>query len=921
MNSEQFSFRFAGDWPLWAGLGLAFILGLAAWLLYRRDLLPPRRWVRTLLPLLRALAVVMIVLMLIGPVLHHRKVIGQLPKLFLFVDGSRSMELTDPSMGVGRKILALERMRLLPANSVRMDLPKAAEALADAQMLAEKAKDSATGDEALLKKLASDFLAKLGVARDLIAAAGGSDADRLARLNRDLYEPAKAIAEREFKQINDRNRAAEELFLLGVLSRRWQGELSDAFQQIGSGLASNENPLLRAAMEKFDAMPRAQRVQSLLLEGDPSGMLAKFATNYDVRLLVLDGDKANKIWQPSAKNPTLPGSLPQMTGEKTDLSTGIKASVGELREGERGAVILFSDGQHNEGESPLEVAKILGARQMPIFTVGVGSQTRPRDLAIMRAEAPDSVFYQDRVRGQIFFKDDMPAGMPFELKVQDGDKVLWQQQVISDGSQVRKVAFDFPIREAAEARLAAMPKADVQISGVPLDLKVTVSQVEGDREPANNSGSLRLRAVTQKRKVLIVDGRPRWETRYVRNLFERDEQWEVNAVIAGSKTGENGFPRGTKPEEFPNDPALLPTYDLLVFGEVPRALWKENELQWINDFVGKRGGAMIFIDGQRGTLKQYAGTPLVPLFPVEWNDAPLNLDATAKLALTERGAALAPFTLVSDKARSAETWGKLLPPHWLSGAVPLPGAEPLLLAEIGEKKAAAIVYRPFGAGKVLYHGFDESWRWRFEVGDQYHVRYWNQIANWIAELPFAVRDKFVSLDAGAAAYRPGESANIRVRLRDGSGKPVSNASVDAVLTRNGKKAATIRLSPDDNAGGLFHGKTAELEPGRYEVHVESAGIPASELKARTSFTVEPRDMGELTLLNINEELLRQVASTSGGQYVREENAGTLVDLLAPLSEGKVIETETALSKSYWWFVPLIGLFTLEWIIRKRVGML
>ncbi|MDB6156245.1 MAG: hypothetical protein JWL90_4698, partial [Chthoniobacteraceae bacterium] len=837
MSSEQISFRFAGDWPWWAGVGAALVLGLLAWILYRRDALPPRRWVRWLLPNLRALAVIMIVLMLSGPVLHHRKIIGQLPKLFLFVDGSRSMGLTDPSMGIGRKILALQRMHLLPSDAVRMELPKSAEALADAQLLSEKAKDA--GDDAVFKKLASDLFAKIGAARDLITAGGGDNGDRLARFNKDLYAPSKAVAEREFKQINDRTRSAEELAKLAGVTRRWQDELADAFQKIGSDLASGENSVLRTALEKFDAMPRAQRVQSLLLEGEPSGMLAKFATNYDVQLLVLDGGKADRIWQPSAKNPALPISLPKLISETTNLSTGVKNSVSDFAGGERGAVILFSDGQHNEGESPGEMAKVLGARQVPVFTVGFGSQIRPRDLAIVRTEAPDSVFYQDRVRGQILLKDDMPAGMPFELKIQDGDKVLWQQQVTSDGTQMRKVPFDFSIKEVAESKLAAMPKGEMQLSGVPLDLKVSVSQIEGDREPTNNFGSLRLRAVTQKRKVLIIDGRPRWESRYLRNLFERDEQWEVNAIVAGSKAGENGFARGANAEEFPNDPALLPGYDLIIFGEVPRNLWKGDELQWIADFVSKRGGAIVFIDGQRSTFKQYAGTPILPLFPVEWSGAPVVSDGTSKLELNERSAGLAPFSLNSDKTQNKETWSKLQLPHWFSGAVPLPGSETLLAADVGGKKVPAIVYRPFGAGKVLYHAFDESWRWRFEVGDEFHVRYWNQIANWIAELPFAVRDKFISLDAGAATYRPGDSADIRVRLRDGSGKPVSNASVDAILTRDGKKVAAIRLSSDDNAGGLFHGKTAELEPGNYEVGIESAGIPGSELKARTSFLVEP----------------------------------------------------------------------------------
>ena len=98
-------------------------------------------------------------------------------------------------------------------------------------------------------------------------------------------------------------------------------------------------------------------------------------------------------------------------------------------------------------------------------------------------------------------------------------------------------------------------------------------------------------------------------------------------------------------------------------------------------------------------------------------------------------------------------------------------------------------------------------------------------------------------------------------------------------------------------------------------------MPENELKARTAFKVTPRQTGELTLLHLNEDLLRQVSAESGGAYLREENVDQLPALLAPMSRGKVIESDTILWQSYWWFIPLILLLTLEWIIRKRVGLL
>lgn len=920
MNPEhvQTSLRFVGDWPWYVAFGLALVLGSTAWFLYHREMQGRPLWLRVGLPLLRSLSVLMIVVMLCGPVLHHRKIIGQLSRLLLFVDGSKSMSLTDTSMSTGRKILILQRLGLWRSDAVKMDLPQAGEALSEAQSLAAKGRESAAVNADVWKTLTHDFEARINTAREAMARAG-FDAERLDAFVRELGVSARELASRETRQLDDRNRAAQDLGRLGEAAARWQKEVNARFDQNLQAISPGENSPLKTALSKFDGLQRWQRLQSLLLEGEKEKLLGKMGEKFDVRLIEIDGAEARKLWQPTSKDSTLPNGLPQPEGEITNLATALKSAAGADSKQERGAVVLFSDGQHNEGESPVEVAKILAGRGLPIYTVGFGSETRPRDLAIVKIDAPDSVFFEDRIQGQITLKDDLPPGIPFTVMVQDGDKVLWQQQLVSEGNNLRKVPFSAPLSETVKERLKNK-SADTQLTAVPLELKASVSVVEGDREPANNTMNLRVRALTQKRRILILDGRPRWETRYLRNMFERDEQWQVNTVIAGANAGDAGFLRGDKDGQFPNDPAVLQPYDLIVFGEVPRALFKDEELTWIRDFVANRGGALIFIDGPRMRLTEYAGTVLGPLFPVEWKTPPVRENGT-KLSLSERAAGMAPFVLSPEKSQNAEVWANLHAPHWLSGATALPGAETLVEANVAGKKLPAVVFRPFGAGKVLYQAFDDSWRWRYEVADQHHVRYWNQIANYMAELPFAVRDRLISLDAGALVYRPGDSADLRVRVRDGQGRPVTNAAVDAVLYRDGRRVATIRLSPEENAGGLLRGRTAALEPGSYEVAVESAAIAERDAKARTSFKVEPLETGELTQLSLNEELLRQMSAITGGEYLREENIDRLIELLAPMSQGRVVESDTVLWQSYWWFIPIVLLLTIEWIIRKRVWML
>jgi hypothetical protein len=923
MNERvETTLRWAGDLPWWIGVPMAAVIAVAGLIFYRRDVHGMTWWMRSLLPLLRAATVLMIVVMLSGPVLHHRKTIGQLAKLWVFIDGSQSMTLTDASMDTGRKVLTLQRLGMLRSDVVKTDLPKAAEALAEAQGAAERALSIAAIEADQWKELTDEFARKVEEARGHLS--GFIETERDARLKRDLLDGVKEVAKRTLQDIDTRTKALKEFAQLGDKARRWQEEIRELFDKsLGTQLTDQASPL-RTALNQFEALPRWRRVQSLLLEGEPDKkVIGRLAQNYDVQLVMLDGHDAKAVWQPTARESTPPQSLPQPRADFTDLASGLKTGVDGKQAEQRGAVIVFSDGQHNDGDSPIEAAKVLGGKGTPIFPIGVGSHVRPRDLAIVKAGGPESVFYEDRYRGEVVLKDDVAAGQPFTVTIRDGDKVVWEQKLLSENKPLRRVPFDFSVKELAEPRqrASAATAGGADITGFPIELNVSVSAAEGERELKNNESSLRFRAVTQKRRILIVDGRSRWETRYLRNMFERDEQWEVNTIIAGSRGGESSFGRGDKPEQFPGEQSKLDAYDLIFFGEVQRSAWKGDELNWIRDFVEKRGGAVVFIDGARGYLADYKDTPIAPLFPVEFNGGPGVRDGISRVSLTERATQLAAFALSPERESNLETWSELQTPHWVANTTPLPGSETLIEAEANGQKLPAAVARTFGAGKVYYQAFDDSWRWRYEVADLWHVKFWNQIANFTAEPPFSVRDKFVSLDAGAVTYQPGQTADLRVRLCDGEGRPVSNATVDAILLKDGQKVATIRLTADDAGGGIFRGRTAALEPGSYEVAVESAAIPESQLKARTSFKVELRETGELTQLSMNEDLLRQMASASGGRYLREENFDRVLEYLAPMTQGRVVESDTILWQSWWWFLPIVGLLTTEWILRKRAGML
>ena len=105
------------------------------------------------------------------------------------------------------------------------------------------------------------------------------------------------------------------------------------------------------------------------------------------------------------------------------------------------------------------------------------------------------------------------------------------------------------------------------------------------------------------------------------------------------------------------------------------------------------------------------------------------------------------------------------------------------------------------------------------------------------------------------------------------------------------------------------------------MRIHAAGIPDPDVKVKTEFVVRTAEAGEMAVLNANEDLMRQIAAQSGGDFFREEEIADLPSRLELLSRENVIESDTVLWQSWWWFVPILGLLSIEWALRKWAGML
>ena len=659
---------------------------------------------------------------------------------------------------------------------------------------------------------------------------------------------------------------------------------------------------------------RWDRLQSLLFSGTPP-LLPALVAEHDVELVALRGSTSQRLWWRRQNGQDTSGPIPAQLpiapdSASTNLDSPLKTALAPLTPGT--AVVLFTDGQHNTDGSPEDLAASLKTAGVTLFPIGLGGEIPPPDLSITQTDIPESAFAQEQLRGSITVRDSMPSGISATVRVESQGKILWSQSFTTTGKGQHRFDFRFPVQDLPPAA----QKTDPALRLLSVQVTASGNQANLEKTRANNTTEIPLHVLDRKRRVLILDGRPRWETRYIHNHFDRDERWD--AKVAFDDYTPNPAD-GAIAKAFPATRDECLTYDLIILGDLAPDRLLPNQIEWLLEFVEQRGGGLIFIDGQRGHLKPWlTQKDASRLLPVSWTGT-TPPTATGYTWSLDTPIPTPPALLLSaSRATNTDLWPTLPPAQWTAQVTPAPGAQVVaqLKAPAIGAPLPAIVFRPAGAGAVLYLSTDELWRWRYQVADLYHQRLWMQIAAWIAAPPFQIETPTLAIGTDRLRYRVGDQAEVRVRLRSPSGTLIPNATPQAFLTRDGETLATLELTADPNHAGIYRALTPPLKSGDFEIAIAPApNAPRSD--SRLTFRASDREDQELAQLTLNTPLLQSLAQTTGGQFLRESQASDLPALLKRIDRKQTSIKETLIWSSWWWFGILLALLTTEWLLRKR----
>ncbi|MFW6108635.1 MAG: hypothetical protein ACOC8D_02360, partial [bacterium] len=454
-------------------------------------------------------------------------------------------------------------------------------------------------------------------------------------------------------------------------------------------------------------------------------------------------------------------------------------------------------------------------------------------------------------------------------------------------------------------------------------LTVQVPRQEGEQDTANNAAEVTVEVTERTIRVLMIESEPRWDFRFARNVFERDPAVEHVVTLLRPKIGPiqgEGYL-----ERLPTEKKDFAAFDLVILGDVSRERLPEAFLEELAAFVKQRGGSLLVVAGRRGHLRGLAGTPVGEILPVKIGSGAVadGRSGPFRLELTQDGAEHLLTRLAPDPEANETLWARLPKQRWSAGVDGLArGATALVVHPFqlaGSAKLPLLAVQRVGSGKVMYLGIEGTWRWRREVGDKYHYRFWAQAVRWMVKRQFAEGDPRARLSLDRTECDVGEAVEVEAYCLGPDGYPLEDARVWVQVRSETGETQRLALGAAPGGWGIYRASFRPSEPGAYTLRPIVSAYGRKPLDSAVTLTATRPDL-ERKFLGQDVNTLQAIALASGGRYLRVNEVAELPSLLAARVERRMLTAEYSPCRHWAYYTALAAVLAAAWLIRKRSGL-
>lgn len=725
-----------------------------------------------------------------------------------------------------------------------------------------------------------------------------------------------------------------------TLSMRWRDRYGGDTQRAALAAAMGIGEQ-RLAGE--DRPSRAEAARTVLARS--GGLLDRLAGDHPVLLYRFGVTEANAPSYveeiPAAGGSGRPalGDL-RADGRHTDLARAVREALGRLEGRRLAAMIVVSDGRGTAGDRGRlgGAVQVAAQRSVPLYAVAVGDPVPPRNVAVSQLLGPREARAGSRLSFTALVTSRSMPKTTLEVK-------LWRSR--SGGGDWEDTGARAEVTVGGE-RPGGAAEREAETFEIPLITEASgvgigtyearISPPRDDSNPADDAATATVRVTDEKMKVLLVAGGASWEFQYLRNWLLRGTEhyavtgWQQNADSAFNQDASAGMKRAA----LPTTAQELAEYDVVVLCD-PRHVpgsFDERLVELLDRFVSAQQGGLCYLAGDKFTARMLtrhgALEPLAALLPVVLADGP-GLSASGDdrqafaLELTGEGQVHPALQLAADGRDSLAAWRRL---DGVYRSQPAARLKPLATALAVRAGAAAvpqeqaepfIAVQYYGRGRVLYAGFDGTWRWRALDDAEIYERLWSSVMEFLAA-GRSEKDRIRVTTAGET-FDAGSDVEVRVEARNRDLNPLEAKALSMEMRPldGGQAAAFVarRERP-----GLFVGTVRADRVGAFDLDVKGdekgrADWTADDVSTRRIRVQLPQ--AEFHRPEADWDSLRELAGDER-RFVPLAEAGGLPARIPP---GKVVtrrENGYPLWCTKFMLILFGALLLTEWTLRKMNRM-
>lgn len=599
--------------------------------------------------------------------------------------------------------------------------------------------------------------------------------------------------------------------------------------------------------------------------------------------------------------------------EHTDIHGAGQALLNRFaaQESRLSGILLLSDGRQTTPPARVDLASRAQAAGIRIAAVPLGGPVPRRDLELRAVRRMTIAFGNQEVR------------VPVRLRNQGlGD--IRVHLILSSvaGVELQQVPVDLK-DNTTQILTLHLPAAKPGFER----FRLAVAPQEAESSLANNSDEVGIATIDTPMRVLLLEGTPHWDSKFLTQLVRRQEGMDIASIY---RLAPERFLRidtraadakQVADQPFPATFEELAAYDLVIVGKGIEYFLTPERTALLQRYLSEAGGCVLFSRG-----KPYDGTlaDLATIEPVTWG-APLGtrIGMRPTLAGEEEGLFGALLPALDDpvwaRLPDASCSHRIAAVHGM-GRVLLesaPGQE-----DTGTTGLPLVVSRRVGLGLSIVVNADGLWHWGFFPGDETVAELYSQF--WI---------QFFYWAATHREFLPGQSFSLRVepqtaapqtpvRAFIGSRDSVESQADMPVLQVLREGAVVETAAPMHDGRRRWNLGLALPDPGLYTIELRHP-VTSEPLgpRAVVERLAPPREQDDRSA--DPDALAALAAATGGNTYALAALPEALASVLPGdelLASSAQPRWQTAWDRG-WLLLLVVALLAAEWTLRRRSGLL